>query len=448
MRLKLPQKVNFIIEILRRHGFEAYAVGGCVRDLILAKQPDDWDITTSAPPWEIKKIFHRTVDTGIAHGTVTVLMQDESFEVTTFRLDGNYSDGRHPDAVTFTPLLKEDLKRRDFTINAMAYNEKVGLIDLFGGMRDLQGKVIRCVGDPDARFTEDALRIMRAVRFAAQLGFKIEEQTLAAIADHAENLRQVSAERIRVELTKLLLSDHPMMFRYFYELGLTKVFLPEFDRCMETPQNTPHHIYNVGEHTIRTLEVVPADAVLRLAMLLHDIAKPEARTTDENGRDRFKGHAQTGAAMARDILKRLKYDNHTIDRVTKLVLYHDYRPEPNEAEVRLAIHRIGRELFADYLTVQWADTTAKSTYRQDQKFQRIRDVNDVYLKIIGRGDPLTLKDLAISGHDLTEIGIRGEEVGRLLNDALMMVLKDPVNNEKEFLMQYVMFRHGTAGQET
>ena len=443
MRLRLPQKVNFIIDILRRHGFEAYAVGGCVRDLILAKQPSDWDITTSAKPEEVKEVFHRTVDTGIAHGTVTVLMQDETFEVTTFRVDGNYSDGRHPDAVRFTPSLEEDLKRRDFTINAMAYSEKTGLIDLFGGMRDLQTRTIRCVGDPNERFSEDALRIMRAVRFAAQLGFKIEDHTLQAIAEHAENLRQVSAERIRVEMTKLLLSDHPAMFRYFCDLGLTKVFLPEFDLCMETPQNTPHHLYSVGEHILRTLSVVPAETHLRLAMLFHDIAKPKVRTTDENGRDHFKGHAQLGAQMAREILRRLKFDNHTIETVAKLVLFHDYRPEPNDADVRYAVHRIGRDLFADYLTVQWADTTAKSTFKQEMKFQRIRDVNEVYLRIIGRGDPLTLKDLAISGHDLTEIGIKGEEVGRLLNDALLMVLKDPANNEKEFLMQYVTFRHGT-----
>ena len=241
MNFQIPSKVETIINILETAGFEAYAVGGCVRDTLLGRTPNDWDITTSARPEQVKELFHRTVDTGLAHGTVTVLMDKEGFEVTTYRVDGEYEDGRHPKEVTFTASLEEDLKRRDFTINAMAYNHRKGLVDLFDGQKDLEGKVIRCVGDPLERFTEDALRIMRAVRFSAQLGFSLETDTRKALSVLAPNLKHVSAERIQVELVKLLVSPHPDYLRIAYEAGITKEFLPEFDLCMETPQNTPHH---------------------------------------------------------------------------------------------------------------------------------------------------------------------------------------------------------------
>ena len=274
MVFEIPQKVEIIINILEKAGYEAYAVGGCVRDALLGRTPNDWDITTSAKPEQVKALFHRTVDTGIAHGTVTVLLEKEGFEVTTYRVDGEYEDGRHPKEVTFTACLEEDLKRRDFTINAMAYNPRKGLVDLFEGQKDLENKVIRCVGDPLERFTEDALRIMRAVRFSAQLGFSLEEETRKALSVLAPNLKHVSAERIQVELVKLLVSPHPDYLRIAYEAGVTREFLPEFDRCMETPQNTPHHCYNVGEHILHSLLYVRADKVLRLTMLLHDIDKP------------------------------------------------------------------------------------------------------------------------------------------------------------------------------
>ena len=293
MKLRIPAEVKYILDILKGRGFEAYIVGGCVRDAVLARTPNDWDITTSARPEDVKAAFRRTVDTGIAHGTVTVLVHDESFEVTTYRIDGAYEDGRHPSSVTFTPNLTDDLMRRDFTVNAMAYNEKDGLVDPYGGMDDLQRKCIRCVGDPDERFSEDALRVLRAVRFSAQLGFSIENETLKALSRHAENLRKISAERIQTELVKLLVSPHPGMIRTLYETGITRVILPEFDAMMETPQNTPYHMYNVGEHTIKTMEAIEPDRLLRLTMLLHDIGKPAVRYTDSTGRDHFNGHGKS-----------------------------------------------------------------------------------------------------------------------------------------------------------
>lgn len=267
MIIQLPEDVRFIIHTLQDAGHEAYAVGGCVRDSLLSRTPDDWDITTSARPEETKKLFRRTIDTGIQHGTVTVMLKKNGYEVTTYRVDGEYEDGRHPKEVIFTANLIEDLKRRDFTINAMAYNEESGLVDAFTGKKDLEEGIIRCVGDADERFTEDALRIMRAVRFSAQLGFSMEDKTKAAIRGHAENLRKVSAERIQTELTKLVTSPHPEYLRSAWETGITAVFLPEFDRLMRTPQNNPHHCLNVGEHTLRAMQAVRPDKILRLTML-------------------------------------------------------------------------------------------------------------------------------------------------------------------------------------
>ena len=299
MKIELPKKVLFIINNLQLHGYEAFAVGGCVRDSILARRPQDWDITTSAKPEEIKKLFRRTIDTGIEHGTVTVLFGKDSFEVTTYRIDGAYEDSRHPKEVQFTNRLEEDLRRRDFTINAMAYNDQVG--------------------DPEERFSEDALRILRAVRFSAQLNFPIESATADAIRKLAPNLQNISAERIQAELVKLLVSPHPERIRDAYELGLTKVILPEWDAMEGVAQNTPHHKYDVAEHTLRALKNVKRDKILRLTMLFHDMGKPMMKTTDENGRDHFRGHALVSEELARSIMHRLKFDNETIRTVTKLV---------------------------------------------------------------------------------------------------------------------------------
>lgn len=297
-KISLPAKVARILNTLGEHGYEAYAVGGCVRDSLLGRTPQDWDITTSARPEQVKALFRHTIDTGIQHGTVTVMLEHEGFEVTTYRIDGEYEDARHPKEVAFTANLLEDLKRRDFTINAMAYNEVTGLVDAFDGIGDLERGVIRCVGNAMERFSEDALRMLRAVRFAAQLGFSIEQETQEAIAGLAGNIKKVSAERIQVELVKLLTSPNPGELKVAYRMGLTAVFLPEFDVMMETPQNNPHHCCSVGEHTLKAIEAVPADKVLRLTMLLHDIAKPACRTTDKKGVDHFYGHPVRGSEMA------------------------------------------------------------------------------------------------------------------------------------------------------
>lgn len=438
MKINLPEKVLMIINNLQLHGYEAYAVGGCVRDSILARRPEDWDITTSAKPEEIKKLFRRTVDTGIEHGTVTVILGKDSYEVTTYRIDGTYEDGRHPTEVRFTDDLKEDLQRRDFTINAMAYNDDVRLVDVFGGMQDLNHHLIRCVGDPVERFSEDALRILRAVRFSAQLNFPIEKKTAQAVKEMAPSLGRISAERIQAELVKLLVSAHPERIQDACELGITKVILPEWDAMTGVEQNTPHHKYDVAQHTLRAMKNVKRDKVLRLTMLFHDMGKPEAKTTDEAGRDHFKGHALISEEIARRVMRRLKFDNDTIRKVTRLVCYHDYRMEATPKNVRRAMNRIGVELFPYYLAVRLADVKAQSPYRKREKIENIVAVRVLYQKILLEDQCVTLRQLAVSGRDLMDLGMSpGREMGNMLSELLEYVIDDPERNRKDILCDYV-----------
>ncbi len=436
MKIKLPNKVSQIIKTLQAHGYEAYAVGGCVRDSILGREPDDWDITTSATPQETKQLFHKTFDTGIEHGTITVLLDKDAFEVTTYRVDGKYEDSRHPSEVTFTRSLREDLLRRDFTINAMAYNDTEGLVDIFGGMEDLKNQTIRCVGNARARFGEDALRILRAVRFAAQLGFEIAEDTKQGIRELAPTLANISAERIQVELIKMLVSPNPGLLRMAYELGITKVILPEFDAMMETEQETPHHCYSVGEHTLRSIELVRADKVLRLTMLLHDVAKPKMKIVDETGRAHFKMHDLEGAQVAKAILRRLKFDNDTMNKVTRLVQFHDYRMDAKPRLVRRAMNKIGEDLFSEYLEVRMADTLAQSEYKREEKLANLRDIRACYEEILEHQQCVSLKDLAVTGSDLIADGMEpGKEIGAVLAELLEKVIEQPELNEKEILLR-------------
>lgn len=436
MQIRLPEKVHNIINTLEEAGYEAYAVGGCVRDSVLGRTPDDWDITTSAKPDEMKRLFPRTVDTGIKHGTVTVLLGGEGFEVTTYRIDGTYEDGRHPSEVTFTASLKEDLRRRDFTINAMAYNERDGLVDLYGGLADIENQVIRCVGNAEERFDEDALRMLRAVRFSAQLGYRIDETTGEAIKALAPNLQKISAERIQVELVKLVISPHPDYLRNAYELGITAQVLPEFDLCMETPQRHKHHCYDVGEHILHSMLGVEPDKVLRLGMLFHDIGKPQTLTIDPDGTTHNKRHPFEGEKITRKVMRRLKFDNDTTDKVTKLVLYHDYDIAPTEAGVRRAVNRIGEEIFPMIFTVRRADIAAQSDYMREEKLAKVAYIEKLYRGILSRKEAVTLKDLAISGNDLIAEGMPpGRQIGETLSALLERVLDDPSLNTKEILLK-------------
>ena len=436
MKIEIPAKANQIITRLAKAGYEAYVVGGCVRDAILGRSASDWDITTNAKPEQVKALFSRTVDTGIQHGTVTILQGREGFEVTTYRIDGEYRDGRHPSEVIFTPSLLEDLKRRDFTINAMAYNETEGLIDAFDGMGDLKKRRIRCVGDPRERFTEDGLRILRAVRFSAQLDFEIEEKTREAIKEFASGLSCISAERIQTELVKLLTSEHPETFRTLYDTGITSVILPEFDACMETPQNHPHHCCCVGEHTLLALKAVEADKVLRLSALLHDIGKPGTHVRDERGVDHFYGHGEVGAELAGRILRRLKFDNDTISRVKHLIRVHDYlQIAPDQRGVRRAVFRIGEEYFSDYLKLRRADILAQNPSMQKEKLEALETIERLYRQVLEEQNCLSLKKLAVTGRDLIEAGMEpGPGLGETLNRLLELVIEHPEYNTKEYLL--------------
>lgn len=437
MVINLPEKVKYIIDSITEAGFEAYAVGGCIRDSILGREPSDWDITTSARPEQVKALFSRTVDTGIAHGTVTVMLDREGYEVTTYRIDGEYEDHRHPKEVVFTSRLVEDLRRRDFTINAMAYNETSGLVDAFDGMGDIRRGVIRCVGRAGERFTEDALRILRALRFSAQLGYTVEEGTRQAIRELAPSLAAISAERIAVELVKLLVSPHPDYLCQAYDMGVTAVILPELDRCMETPQNHPHHCYTVGEHILHSLWGVPAVKDMRLAMLLHDIGKPRTLETDSQGITHFHGHPAVSARMAEEILRRLKLDNDTIITVRRLVEFHDYgnNVPPTPAIVRRAMNRIGEDIFAKLLIIKRADIMAQSEYRRREKLELVDAWDREYRGIVARGQCISLKNLAVSGKDLIAAGVKpGPELGTILQQMLDHVLEVPEDNTREKLL--------------
>jgi len=438
VRIKIPQKAKYIIDTITEAGYEAYVVGGCVRDSLLGREPVDWDVTTSARPEQVKALFQRTIDTGLQHGTVTVMLDKESFEVTTYRLDGEYEDSRHPKEVIFTPSLEEDLGRRDLTINALAYNDEKGLVDLFGGCEDLEAGIVRCVGVPEERFREDALRMLRAIRFCAQLGYTMEQGTLDAVSRLAPTLARISAERIQAELVKLLVSPHPDYLRTAYTCGVTKVFLPEFDVCMTTPQRHPHHCYSVGEHILHSLCYVEADRVLRLAMLLHDIGKPAAMTVDEEGVTHFVGHAAAGARMAEEILKRLKFDRETTRMVCRLVQHHDYGNslEPDIRMVRRAVWRIGEDAFPALFQVKYADICAQSGYLRQEKLEKLEKWRRLYGKVLAERQCVSLKNLAVKGADLIAAGWKpGRELGETLEKLLELVLEQPECNTKERLLE-------------
>ncbi|MGN0243613.1 MAG: CCA tRNA nucleotidyltransferase [Lachnospiraceae bacterium] len=441
MKIDIPRQAQYILQTLMNHGYEAYIVGGCVRDSILNRNPQDWDITTNASPVQVKQLFRRTIDTGIEHGTVTVLMEKEQYEVTTYRVDGKYSDHRRPNEVTFTQTLEEDLLRRDFTINAMAYNDVDGLIDLYDGLADLKAGRIRCVGVPRERFDEDALRILRAFRFAAQLGFEIETETMKAAAEQAKYLDFISAERIAVELTKLLVSDHPEELIHAKEAGVTAIVLPEFDRMLETTQNNPHHCYDVGRHAIESVRQIAPESVLRFTMLLHDVGKPRCKTTDEQGIDHFKGHSEMGVMMAKEILRRLKLDNHTIRTVSTLIHWHDLRwgSTVSAKQVRRAASKVGKELFPQLLQVQRADVLAQSQLYQREKLEMLDKIAELYQDILESEQCLAIKDLAIDGNQLMQLGIpQGKQIGEILKMLLEMVVEEPSLNQYSSLVEILI----------
>ncbi len=436
--IKLPTSVGIILETLNEAGYEAYIVGGCVRDALMGKAPNDWDMTTSAPPERVKEIFAKTYDTGLQHGTVTVRVNDEYHEVTTYRTEGKYEDHRRPSTVEFVRDIKLDLGRRDFTINAIAYHPQEGFIDPYDGMGDIDKALLRSVRNPRERFMEDALRILRGVRFSAQLGFEQDPVSLEGMFSCGYLLEHISKERIRDEMMKVLLSDRPGKFSDMHNWGLLKYVLPELGECFDTPQNHPHHIYNVGAHTIKAIEQIPKDEVLRLTMLLHDIGKPATHTTDANGIDHFHGHVPKGVEMSEKILKRLRFDNQTIAKVTALVQYHDFHIEEKltKESIKEVLCEIGPGLYDKLLIIQEADARGQNPDKLAPKLKDLEKAKRILEEIKVNKECYSLKDLKINGKDIADLGIKeGIEIGSILQRILSRVINNPTLNEKDILLE-------------
>lgn len=435
----LSDGAEYLIDIIEKENYEAFAVGGCVRDYLMKRVSSDIDITTNAEPYVLENILKknnvRYIETGLKHGTVTAVSGGENYEITTYRTDGEYSDNRHPEQVRFVKNLSDDLARRDFTMNAIAYNSEKGIVDLYGGCSDIENKMIRAVGDADRRFNEDALRIMRAVRFSSVLSFDIEENTRNAIFKNKELLKNVSAERIFTELKKLLCGDN--VFKVLTEYReVIAVIMPEISAMFDMPQNTKWHIYDVWGHTCKAVESAPKDAVLRLTMLFHDIGKPYCRSTDEKGIDHYYGHAKVSEKISSPILKRLKVSNDIYNRVMELVPIHDAHIGTDKKSIKKWLSKIGEERLLDLVKVKRADKLAQNTELVQQELENLKITESMIYEIVEEGEPFCIKDLDINGNDLLSLGLKGKEVGEMLNLLLDEVISGKLENKKENLAAY------------
>ena len=437
MKIEIPKNVRFILNKLEENNYDAYIVGGCVRDSLIGKTPNDWDICTSALPQDILRVFQgfNTFDAGIKHGTVSLVLEKEVYEITTFRIDGEYSDNRHPESVEFTNDIVKDLSRRDFTVNALAYNEKNGLVDPFGGVEDLKYKAIRCVGDPIKRFEEDALRVMRALRFAAVYDMPIEKGTANAIFSCAHLLNNIAVERIAEEFNKLACGVNcEYILRRFRDVFAE--FIPEIKVMFDYDQNTKHHNKTLWRHTTCAMTLIDSDPILRITMLFHDIGKPLACTKDEEGASHFKDHPKFSAAMAETILNRLKYPKSFIDTCVTLILFHDVRFSDNKKQIKRMINKIGVENMELLFKVQYADFMAQSMYKREEKLHKYKLSTQAFKEIIENQECFSLKQLNVNGHDLIHIGITdGKKIGEILKKLLSEVIDGKIENDKQLLSE-------------
>lgn len=437
MNIIIPDKVKFIIDTFYKNNYEAFMVGGCIRDALLSKEPKDYDIATSALPTITESLFEKTIPTGIKHGTVTVLIDKEPFEITTYRVEGEYKDNRRPDEISFVTNIKDDLSRRDFTINAFAYNSKEGLKDYFDGLEDLKNKIIRTVGNSDKRFNEDALRMMRAIRFAAQLDFNIEKSTLDGIKKNKDLLKNISSERIRDELCKLLLSDNPRKgLNLLKDCGILDIIIPELIPLIGFDQKNKHHHEDIFNHTLSVVENTPNDLILRLSALFHDIGKPDCFFIDDNGNGRFFGHNNTSENIAKKILTRLRFDNKTIKTVCTLIKEHmNVLDNPTDIAIKRLINRTSKENIYLLLELQRADIS--SLKNPDVALYKVNNMKNKVDAIINSNAPLSIKDLNIDGGFLIkELNLKpGKVIGETLNYLLKLVLKDSSLNTKTILLE-------------
>lgn len=435
--IRLPEKAALLISQLESHGHEAFIVGGCVRDGLLGRAPNDWDICTSASPEEMKRCFSnlRVIETGLKHGTLTVLAEGEPFEITTYRIDGEYSDSRHPDQVLFTSDLREDLSRRDFTINAMAWHPQTGLVDPFGGARDLKRGIIRCVGKPEKRFREDALRIMRAVRFAGQLGFRVDAETDRALYQCCPLLDKIAAERMRMELDKLLCgAAAEKALRDYREI--IAHFIPEIRPMFGLDQKNRHHIYTVWEHTLRAVSQIPDKPLLRLCAFFHDIGKPGSMTVDEDGCGHFYQHEILSEGLAGQAMKRLKYDNDTRETVLAVIRSHSVVFRPDSKQARRLLGKLGEERLRLLIELELADVKSQNPLYREERVANIAAFREKMEEVLAEEQCFSLRHLAINGRDLLCLGIpQGPEIGRILNVLLEQVVEEALPNEPDALKE-------------
>ena len=434
MKLDILNEAKIILDKFNNNGFEAYIVGGCVRDLILERNPKDYDITTSASPKETMELFkeYKTIPTGIKYGTVTVIINNTPIEVTTFRKEGKYIENRRPESVKFLSNIEEDLKRRDFTINAMAYNKKVGLIDLFEGRQDLEKGIIRVVGDGKERFKEDAIRILRAYRFAGRYDFKIEEDTLTAIKQNMHLLNNVAKERILPEIKEIFESGMDINKMDF----ITTLF-PIIKECFHTYQNNKYHMQNVGEHTYKTFNNIENVFHLKITMLLHDVGKVKTKTTDTENIDHFYNHSDISREMAKNILDDFKFDNETKYKILTLIKNHDKYMAPRNKYVKEKLNEFGEELFFDLIKVRIADDESKNHKLVKDNLKRFRDTEEFAKRVIKNKEPYRISDLKISGDDIISLGYKGKDVGEILEYLLREVIEDKKKNAKSKLIEIV-----------
>lgn len=436
MKINIPTDVQKIIDTLYKNGYNAYIVGGCVRDSIMRKNPSDWDICTSSLPKETLKCLEKSnvSENGLKHGTVTVCYDKIPYEITTFRVDGDYFDNRHPEKVTFVRNLRDDLARRDFTVNAMAYNNREGLCDFFGGVSDIENKLIRCVGEPDKRFNEDGLRIMRALRFASVLGFDIDKKTSDSIHRNCSLLKNISAERIMSELIKLLSGQNVEKVLLDYS-DVMCVIIPEIKPMIGLNQHNPHHIYDVWEHTVKAVANTPADKILRLSALFHDIGKPKTFFTGKDGIGHFYGHPEVSEKITQNILRRLKFDNKTSEQVRMLVKTHDIQIIPEAKYLRRVLAKTGAEMFRRLLYIKRADALAQNPIYISEKLEYIDNLEKIFNEQLKELSDFTLKSLAVNGNDLIKLGITdGKQIGKCLKKLFAMVIDGNVKNDKNILL--------------
>lgn len=436
--IKIPTDVQKLLNILNENDYQAYVVGGAIRDCILNRSVHDWDICTSATPIEMLKVFKdkKVIKTGLKHGTITVVENNLPFEVTTFRIDGTYSDNRRPDSVEFTDSLIEDLKRRDFTINAIAYNPKTGLIDPFNGMEDIEYKKIDCVGSAKERFEEDALRILRAIRFASQLDFTIMPNTDWEIHQQYKSLKNISVERINSEFCKIVSSEDFCVNLLLYQ-DVFSLFIPELKDMIGFNQNNPYHVYDVFDHMIHAIENCESkDLIVRLAVFFHDFGKPHSYQDGEDGYRHFKGHGKVSADITDSIMKRLRFDNETRNDVVELVYYHDATFEVGKKYVKRWLNKIGEKQFRRLLDVRRSDIKGQKPNYEFERIEKVNNIEKILANVLQEDECFSLKDLAVNGKDLISIGYKsGKELGNTLNELLQLVIDGECPNEKEKLLQ-------------